>query len=479
MSSKFKPAFTRRSFLASSLAGGAAATAIGTSGLAAPQTRSFALNAAPGLARLTPVPRAETPAWAYNSQVPGPELRVRQGERLRIDVTNGLDEETTVHWHGLRLPNAMDGVAYLTQVPIAPGETFTYEFDAIDAGTFWYHPHQRSFEQVGRGLAGPLIIDEFNPPQVDRDVTWVLDDWRLNRNGTISDDFAGPMDMSHAGRLGNTVTINGQVSGDFGVRQGERIRLRLINVANARFFALDFGGLGLRVIALDGQPVEPHTPPDGVVVLGPAMRADVMLDCPAAPRTRAQVVDRAYRDNEYRLLDVVYGDTALRDGPPDWDIALPDNPLAEPNVAAAQRHEILFTGGMMGAMVQRDLGLEPSRGMMGGMMTGGGMWFVNGVAAEGPMLDPFLTLERGKSHVLEMTNATAFSHPIHLHGHSFRVLSRDGKPTAYREWQDTVLIAPRERVEIALVADNPGDWMFHCHILEHQAAGMMGVIRVA
>ena len=153
MSSKFKPAFTRRSFLASSLAGGAAATAIGTSGLAAPQTRSFALNAAPGLARLTPVPRAETPAWAYNSQVPGPELRVRQGERLRIDVTNGLDEETTVHWHGLRLPNAMDGVAYLTQVPIAPGETFTYEFDAIDAGTFWYHPHQRSFEQVGRGLS--------------------------------------------------------------------------------------------------------------------------------------------------------------------------------------------------------------------------------------------------------------------------------------------------------------------------------------
>ena len=479
MSSKFKPAFTRRSFLASSLAGGAAATAIGTSGLAAPQTRSFALNAAPGLARLTPVPRAETPAWAYNSQVPGPELRVRQGERLRIDVTNGLDEETTVHWHGLRLPNAMDGVAYLTQVPIAPGETFTYEFDAIDAGTFWYHPHQRSFEQVGRGLYGPLVIEEPNPPQVDRDVTWVLDDWRLNRNGTISDDFAGPMDMSHAGRLGNTVTINGQVSGDFGVRQGERIRLRLINVANARFFALDFGGLGLRVIALDGQPVEPHTPPDGVVVLGPAMRADVMLDCPAVPGTRAQVVDRAYRDNEYRLLDVVYGDTALRDGPPDWDIALPDNPLAEPNVAAAQRHEILFTGGMMGAMVQRDMGLEPSRGMMGGMMTGGGMWFVNGVAAEGPMLDPFLTLERGKSHVLEMTNATAFSHPIHLHGHSFRVLSRDEKPTAYREWQDTVLIAPRERVEIALVADNPGDWMFHCHILEHQAAGMMGVIRVA
>ena len=478
MSFKYKPTVTRRAFVASSLAG-VMSTTLPIPGMAEAATRKFSLRAAPGRRRLVPEPHPDTAAWCYNGKIPGPEIRIRQGDRLQVEVTNDLAEETTVHWHGIRLPNAMDGVPHLTQAPIAPGDRFVYEFDAVDAGTFWYHPHQRSFEQVGRGLYGPLVIEEPNPPQVDRDLTWVLDDWRLNRNGTISDDFAGPMDMSHAGRLGNTVTINGQVSGDFSVRQGERIRLRLINVANARFFALDFGGLGLRVIALDGQPVEPHTPPDGVVVLGPAMRADLMLDCPAVPGTRAQVVDRAYRDNEYRLLDVVYGDTALRDGPPDWDIALPDNPLAEPNVAAAQRHEILFTGGMMGAMVQRDMGLEPSRGMMGGMMTGGGMWFVNGVAAEGPMLDPFLTLERGKSHVLEMTNATAFSHPIHLHGHSFRVLSRDEKPTAYREWQDTVLIAPRERVEIALVADNPGDWMFHCHILEHQAAGMMGVIRVA
>ena len=478
MSLKYKPTVTRRAFVASSLAG-VMSTTLPIPGMAEAATRKFSLRAAPGRRRLVPEPHPDTAAWCYNGKIPGPEIRIRQGDRLQVEVTNDLAEETTVHWHGIRLPNAMDGVPHLTRAPIAPGDRFVYEFDAVDAGTFWYHPHQRSFEQVGRGLYGPLVIEEPNPPQVDRDLTWVLDDWRLNRNGTISDDFAGPMDMSHAGRLGNTVTINGQVSGDFSVRQGERIRLRLINVANARFFALDFGGLGLRVIALDGQPVEPHTPPDGVVVLGPAMRADLMLDCPAVPGTRAQVVDRAYRDNEYRLLDVVYGDTALRDGPPDWDIALPDNPLAEPNVAAAQRHEILFTGGMMGAMVQRDMGLEPSRGMMGGMMTGGGMWFVNGVAAEGPMLDPFLTLERGKSHVLEMTNATAFSHPIHLHGHSFRVLSRDEKPTAYREWQDTVLIAPRERVEIALVADNPGDWMFHCHILEHQAAGMMGVIRVA
>jgi len=148
---------------------------------------------------------------------------------------------------------------------------------------------------------------------------------------------------------------------------------------------------------------------------------------------------------------------------------------------------VTFTGGMMGAMVERQMGLAEGSGM-GGMMGGGmmgmrhdgrGIWFVNGVAAEGHILDPFLRLARDRSHVIAMTNATAFHHPIHLHGHSFRVISRNGAPTAHREWQDTVLMAPRERVEIAFVADNPGDWMFHCHILEHQAGGMMGVIRVA
>ncbi len=482
MSPEFNPAFTRRSFLAT-LVAGAAATAIGKPGLAEPQTHSFSLRAAPGRARLVPEPHPTTPAWCYNGRVPGPELRVRQGNRLRIEVSNALAEETTVHWHGLRLPNAMDGVPHLTQKPIAPGETFTYEFDAVDAGTFWYHPHQRSFEQVGRGLYGPLIVEESNAPQVDRDVTWVLDDWRLTQNAAISEDFGAAMDMSHAGRLGNTVTTNGRVPDIFAVRRGERIRLRLINAANARIFALDFSDHAPRIIALDGQPVTPHAAPDGLVVLGPAMRADVILDCIADSGAKVPLIDRAYRGNEFQLLDVVYDDTPLREAPPVWEVALPANPIPEPDLATARRHEVLFTGGMMGGMVEREMGLDQSGGMMGGGIMGmrhdgRGIWFINGKAAEGHMLDPFLTLERNASHVLQMTNATAFDHPIHLHGHSFRVISRDGKPTELREWQDTVLIAPRERVEIAFVADNPGDWMFHCHILEHQAAGMMGVIRV-
>ena len=113
----------------------------------------------------------ETPVWCYDGLVPGPELRLRQGDRLRVVVENGLSQPTSVHWHGLRLPNAMDGVPRLTQAPIEPGERFVYEFDPPDAGTFWYHPHFRGFEQIGRGLAGPLIVEEPTPIEVDRDVT--------------------------------------------------------------------------------------------------------------------------------------------------------------------------------------------------------------------------------------------------------------------------------------------------------------------
>ncbi|QDI74420.1 MULTISPECIES: multicopper oxidase family protein [Leisingera] len=474
-------ALSRRSFLAASAAAGAA---LPFRGALADNPNSFVLRAAQDRARLVPESWGETDIWCYGGTVPGPEIRIRQGERLRIEVENALNEETTVHWHGVRVPNAMDGVPHLTQQPIAPGGRFTYEFDAMDAGTFWYHPHQRSFEQVGRGLYGALIIEEAEPPRVDRDLVWVLDDWRLTEEAEIAGGFGGFHDKSHAGRLGNTVTINGRVPDQVAVRGGERIRLRLINAANARIFALDFGALTPQVIALDGQPVAPHAPGGrGWVLIGPAMRVDLILDMTGAPGERVTVSDRFHTGNNFQLVDLTYADEPLRDASPDWPVQLSPNPLPEPDLNSARRHEVTFTGGMMGGMAMREMGITSEGRMMGndmmGMMHGEDIWFVNGTAARGHILDPLLVLERNRSHVVAMTNATAFHHPIHLHGHSFRLLSRNGQPTTHREWQDTVLMAPREQVEIAFVADNPGDWMFHCHILEHQAGGMMGVIRVA
>ncbi len=475
-------AIDRRSLLLGS-ASVAASTALSlprTAHASAPSTprRDFSLIAAPGRASLVGPPHPDTNVWSYANSVPGPEIRVRQGERIRAVVENRLPEETTVHWHGIRVPNAMDGVPHLTQRPIAPGETFTYEFDVPDAGTYWYHPHQHGTVQVGRGLYGPLIVEEPRPIKVDRDLVWAIGDWRLLGDAQISDDFDSRHDMAHNGRVGNTVTLNGKVPDIFAVRSGERVRLRLINVANARIFGLEFEDHRPIIIAHDGQPVTPHEPTGGRVVIGPAMRIDLVLDMTGKPGGRFTVTDRFYRGLEYRFVDLVYAAEPLRERPLDAPLSLEANALPEPDMKNAERHDVTFNGGMMGGMMMSDRGGMRGMNMME-MMHSGKIWFINGVAATGHVHEPLLTLQRGRSYVLALNNETAWHHPIHLHGHCFRVISRNGGATRYREWQDTVLMAPREKVEIAFVADNPGGWMFHCHILEHQAGGMMGVIRVA
>ncbi|MBL8670772.1 MAG: multicopper oxidase family protein [Alphaproteobacteria bacterium] len=459
-------------------AGLALAAAASPVGVAA-QGSARALKAAVGRVPMVGDGRPETAVWCYDGAVPGPELRFKQGDRVRIEVENDLDDDTTVHWHGLRVPNAMDGVPHLTQLPIRPGGRFVYEFDALDAGTFWYHPHHRSFAQIGRGLAGALVVEERMAPPVDRDVTWVLSDWRLGPDAQHVEDFGDMHDVSHAGRLGNTVTVNGRVSEEFAVRAGERLRLRLVNAANARIFGLRFGGHAPHVVAIDGQPVEPHRPDGGVIVVAPGMRTDLIVDLGGNPGTRHPVLDAFDRRRDpYRVVDLAYShDLSLRDRPPGPVAPLPANPLAEPTLAGAERHEIVLGGGMMG---RRNHGMVRGQRMdMRQMMHNGLAWTINGVAAVGHMHEPMLSLRLGQAYVLAMRNDTAWHHPMHLHGHAFRVLARNGKAAPRREWQDTVLIGPGETADVAFVADNPGNWMFHCHILEHQLGGMMGVVRVA
>ncbi|MGW8271071.1 MAG: multicopper oxidase domain-containing protein, partial [Burkholderiales bacterium] len=153
----------RRDFLRAAL-GLAAASAAPRIGAATATARM--LRASEARQALVGAAYPETEIWGYDGSVPGPLLRYRQGERLRVEFENALPEPTTVHFHGIRLPNAMDGVPYLTQPPIAPGARFVYEFDLPDAGTYWYHPHLGSHEQVARGLSGALIIEEDEPHAV-------------------------------------------------------------------------------------------------------------------------------------------------------------------------------------------------------------------------------------------------------------------------------------------------------------------------
>jgi len=437
---------------------------------------TLTLTAAPGRAPLVGASYPSTDVWCYGNSIPGPEFRVRQGEPVRVVVRNQLSEDTTVHWHGIRLPNAMDGVPGLTQPPIKPGEQFTYEFTPPDAGTFWYHPHADSLQQLGRGMAGALIVEEPEPIAVDRDILWMLGDWRLTSDAQIARGFGNAMEAGMSGRVGNTVTLNGRVSEEEPVRAGERVRLRLVNGALARIMALRFEGHRPVVIAIDGQPCEPHEPQGGRVFLGPAIRIDVMLDMQSEPGRRYRVIDDFYDGLSYWLTQLAYDKRPpMRAHPLAAPISLPRNPLPEPDLASAERHELRLQGGMMGGGAMMGMG-----GMQG--MSHGMSWAINGHSMSGDGhagMPPLLTLQHGRSYVLTMRNETAWWHPMHLHGYSFRVLSRNGSPVPHRQWADTVLIPPKESVDVTFVADNPGDWMLHCHVTDHQVSGMMTVLRVA
>jgi len=441
----------------------------------------YQITPAPGQAHLFGLGQELTDVWNYNRQIPGPVLRARQSEPLRVIVTNKLDQDTTVHWHGIRLPNAMDGVPGLTQPPIKAGDSFTYEFTPPDAGTFWYHPHANSLQQLGRGLAGALIIEEPEPVAVDRDILWMLTDWRLKPNRELATSFGNMMDAGMAGRVGNTVTLNGSVPADQPVRAGERMRLRLLNAALARIMALRFDGHRPVIVAIDGQPCEPHEPDGGRLLLGPAMRIDVMIDMQGDPGQRYAVTDDFYQDLSYTLTYLSYSnDAPVRAHPLDTPLRLPRNPTPEPDLAAAERHDIVLQGGMMGGGMMAGMGGMNGMAMPG--MDGGAVWAINGMSMTGdgqPGMQPLLTLQRGRSYILTMRNQTAWWHPMHLHGHSFRVVSRNGVSVPHHQWSDTVLLPPKETVDCAFVADNPGDWMLHCHVMDHQVSGLMTVLRVA
>ena len=434
------------------------------------------LRAAPATAQIAPSDMAgPAEVWAYEGSAPGPEIRVRAGERVRMRLENGLEQPTAVHWHGIRIDNAMDGAAGLTQDPVEPGGTFDYDFVAPDPGTYWYHSHDRSWEQSARGLHGALIVEELEPwGGADRDVALVLDDWRLARDGTIAEDFGSMMDWSHAGRMGNTLTVNGAFAPDIPARAGERLRLRLVNAANARIMGVGFGELPATLVALDGHPVPP-SPVDGPVTLAPAQRADVVVEVAAPPGERAPLM-AVLDEGTVELAAMAVSDeppVEKREGPvpplPAWErrTAL--------DLAEARRLDLIMEGGAMGRMTGAML--EGRRMTMEELVGRRRVWAFNGAA--GDLDTPLARIERGRTAVLRIRNDTRWPHAMHLHGHHFTVLSRNGAPAPEGPRRDTELMEGGETVEIAFVADNPGRWLLHCHMLEHQAGGMITWLEVA
>ncbi len=227
--------------------------------------------------------------WAFNQTVPGPELRLKKGDTLSVDFLNQLDEGSSIHWHGIRNINAMDGVAGLTQPEVIPDGQFRYEFPLNDSGTYWYHSHAKTWSQVARGLYGPLIVEDESDPAVDHDLVLMIDDWLLANDGTIDEASFGSLhDWAHGGRLGNWLTVNGESLPTIEVAKNSRIRLRLINAANARIFGLNIPASAF-LIAEDGYPVPVQQSQD--VVLAPAQRADFIIDLGDTDLTIAETLN--------------------------------------------------------------------------------------------------------------------------------------------------------------------------------------------
>ncbi|MGR3549504.1 multicopper oxidase family protein [Pseudooceanicola sp.] len=455
-------AISRRGFCASLAAG----AAFGPRPLRAAEMPD--LMAGPTSVQIAPEGYGKTNVWSYGGTIPGTPLHARQGERLRRRLVNELPVATSVHWHGIRIDNAMDGVAGLTQDPVAPGETFDYDFVLPDAGTYWYHAHTNSMEQVARGLSGPLIIAEAasDAPDVDRDEVLMLDDWLLNpEDGQIVDNFDNAMTLSHGGRMGNLIGTNAQYDYTLPVKTNERLRLRLINAANARIFGLRLEGVTGWTIALDGMPLEEPEPLTGPIILAPAQRIDLIIDVTADEGDTAGILRRDDEDTwRPQAIFPVRGraSKSKRAAPS----ALPPNPRMDmPNLADARPLDMPMEGGAMGRMRGGRMG----GGMMGfrDLMQAGQFWSLAGQIG----LDetPFARLSRGEPARMTITNDTVFPHAMHLHGMHFRTIATDGTPGPMR---DTVLVLPNEKIEIAFTADNPGKWLFHCHMLGHAASGM-------
>ncbi len=421
--------------------------------------------------QLLPDDYGKTTLWCYGGRSPGPEIRITQGDRVRRRLINRFSQGTSTHWHGIRIDNAMDGVSGLTQDAVQNGEMFDYDFVVPDAGTYWYHAHNRSLEQVARGLYGALIVEEPETIDIDREEVLILDDWRIDpETAQISNDFGAPRDLSHAGRLGNLITTNGTFNLALTARRNERIRLRLINASNARNFQLGLDGLEGWMIALDGMPL--HSPRRIVdtMTLAPAQRIDLIVDVTAGVGETAHIVqigrEEAFSQVAFEVASA--GSITRRDAP----VALPPNDHPMVDLKEATALSLSMEGGAMGRLSAASLGGEVKP--MGELVEAGYFWSFNG-AVDGIDGEPFARLERGDNVKLSIVNDTVFPHAMHLHGMHFHEVAESG---ALGPLRDTTLLERGQTREIAFVADNPGQWLLHCHMLSHAASGMMTKIVV-
>ncbi|GAA4409318.1 multicopper oxidase CueO [Nibrella viscosa] len=394
-------------------------------------------------------------AWGLNQQVPGPVLKARKGDTLVVNVKNNLPEPTIIHWHGIRLPASMDGTGEV-QKPIAPGEAFEYRFVVPDAGTFWYHSHANETVQMERGMYGALIVEDETDPVLDAERLLMIDDMKLTPAGEFKQgNFFGRFTERHDGREGDTLLINGKEGSVLEMAAGQTERWRFINAASARYFLLYLGGREFKIIGTDGGLLEtPQTVTE--VLITPGERVDIA----AGP----------FAEGESFAIESLPYNRMTSFKPKRQQFATVQVGAPKPSVAfLPERLRTIAPLAPQDAPVTRQVKLSVGPSLKHGLD-----FLVNNDVHVND--EP---VKVGELQVWEVFNASLMDHPFHLHGFFFQVIEENGNPPAYRAWKDTYNLKPRTRVKIAWMPDNrPGRWMYHCHILEHHAAGMMANFEV-
>jgi FtsP/CotA-like multicopper oxidase with cupredoxin domain len=443
----------------------------------APPGQPFILTAAPGKRQLRPAPAAETDVLAYNGETPGPVIRVKRGQPMTIRLVNGLTQPTSLHISGYRSPNAMDGVAGLTQPAVAPGQSFDISFTPRDAGTYLYHPFVPGLtaEQTDRGLAGMFVVEEENWGPVDSDVALLLDDWRLTEQHQVDGDFAVAGDNARLGRLGNVLTVNGRPAPEvIKAPPRARVRLRIGGLTNARVLPMRFARMAkATVIAIDGQPCEPFDPLRRQVIVAPGSRYDIVLDLPDKAGEQT-VVSVALGEG----IDVLRFET---EGAP-----LPEKPPVQPlplnpglpeaiRLQDARRAEFSIAGGWDAKDPAGPA--APADVITRKFPDAAKVWQLNFGFPSGLAGKPLFTARRGNVVVLALTNRSSWMQVIRVHGHVFRVLH--GLDDGWEPYfMDTVLVGENRTVRIAFNADNPGKWLIRSTVLEHMESGVLSWFEV-
>lgn len=429
--------------------------------------RTFDLKAAPATLELRP--GLTTPVWAYNGTVPGPELRVTAGDLVRVKFSNQLPQATTLHWHGVSLPNGEDGVAGVTQDPVAPGQSVTYAFVVSQPGTYWYHSHQRSAEQVGQGLYGALVVEPRDAPQPVLDKVLIYSEWPLGTPQATPP----PGDDASMARYG-VYSVNGR-SGDgiqpLTFKAGQTVRLRLVNAGFLTHY-LHIHGAPFTITGFDGAEVTGGPPVEGVISLAAGERVELQFVAPDAP-VAIHAHDPSAPASQLRLPMVPIG-TAVPAVIPGEDDSISGQVIDLYNYPARAADPVWPTGTSPNRSFTLNLSAvmgharSDAQGMLG---MGGGE---NTFAINGRSFPDTATLEVAKGDRVEITfaNSDVLEHSMHLHGQAFQLLAVNGRPLAGSLVKDTVDVLPGQSVTVGFLASNPGWWMLHCHELHHAAGGL-------